>query len=258
MALWMTVGIPYNNTAGTWSKSSSDVCRILFPESDRQANNNCELTLSEYTDKSVNLFGDNWYFPTRVKAYFKKDNNTLIDIDATADFNANGVPITADATLYAKPFKTTVTFRTESTTRYSASVKIVDEDVAVNNLSVSGKVTLKNGISTWDDIDDNALNAITFTVTQEKLTIEGAVDPTAGTDDWDTELGFNRDWSLIVKYDGEEVGTLRAREVNDEMYLFIYYKDDTSENTSIYYNQLIKHLEELFSFDGKNSLIAKK
>jgi hypothetical protein len=254
----------WNKSTKNWTKNTSDIVSILFPESEKIENNNCELAITEYADKRCALFEDlHIFLPTKLKGYFKKDSKELIGFDVTSDFTSNGIPTSVNGKVYAQPFNMAFSFAQEAETRYNASFSIVDEEKAENNLSISGKMYIKNAVLNWEEaFDDNYINQINFTLTQEKLSIEGIVDAT--DTDWDNADAFNNSWNLKVKWNGKEIGELRAKEVNDGFYLYIYYKDGTSENTSLYYDQLIAHVEKLFLFEeqlysvGKNRILAKK
>jgi hypothetical protein len=52
--------------------------------------------------------------------------------------------------------------------------------------------------------------------------------------------------NLEVNYNNQKVGTLKVKEVGNEQYLFIYYKDNTEENTSIYYDSFVNDVEDIF------------
>jgi hypothetical protein len=52
--------------------------------------------------------------------------------------------------------------------------------------------------------------------------------------------------SFEVFYNGAKTGTLRVQEVGKSKYLFIVYKDETKENTEVYYDSFITDIENMF------------
>jgi hypothetical protein len=247
----------WNYAAQQWNKTAGASFLAQFPEVKTSSTNNCELALTDYTDKSCSIEGETTYLPTKVKGYFSKDNAKLIDIDFVADYNNYGIPKSASITAYAKPFTMKGSFTQETSSRFSASVSITDENKAVNNLSIEAKVIMSRSISNYDDLDDafdgdNGINSVTFTITQEKLAFVGSIDlKTIRQHDFDdmTAAEINDCGSIKVQYNGKNVADLKVREVSGDKLLYIYYKDGTSENTEIYYDQLVAHLEDVLKTD---------
>jgi hypothetical protein len=245
----------WNNSSQQWDKTSNNSFLARFPEKENSANNNCEIAITDYTDKSCDIEGSVTWLPTKIKAYFKKDGTQLIDIDATADYTGYGIPKSVSAKLYAKPFNMEANLIQTTSSRYSASISIQDETLAENNLSVECTVNLSRGISNYEDFDDvfnndEGVNNLSFTIRQEKLALAGTVDiKTLNRYNNPTITEINDCFNVKVQYNNREIGSLRVREINDSKYIYIYYKDDTSENTEIYYDTLISHLEDLFDLN---------
>jgi hypothetical protein len=64
---------------------------------------------------------------------------------------------------------------------------------------------------------------------------------------------------LVANYNEEKIGDLKFKDVGDETMMYIYYKDETSENMSIYYEPFISDFEAAFSsYFGYNFLEKKK
>jgi hypothetical protein len=246
----------YNNSTKNWDKSQSSSFIAVFPDAENSSNNNCELALTDYNDKSCNIEGKVTYLPTKIKAYFKKDNTQMIDIDATADYTQQGIPTSANVKLYAKPFNIETGLKQEAASRYSANISIKDETAEVNNLSIACTISLSKNIDNSKDLSDifdngdGVVNSLSFTINQEKLTLSGTADiRTLSKISRPSVVEINNSINIKVQYNKKEIGELKIHEVEGEKYAYIYYKDGTSENTEIYYEKLINHLEELFSVE---------
>ena len=57
---------------------------------------------------------------------------------------------------------------------------------------------------------------------------------------------INKSINFEVSYNNQKTGTLQVEDVGREQYLFIYYKDGTKENTSMYYDIFVTDVEQLF------------
>jgi hypothetical protein len=246
----------YNNGTKDWDYSSNNSFLAVFPDKENSSNNNCELALTDYTDKSCDIEGKTTYLPTKIKAYFKKDNTAMIDIDVTADYTQHGIPTSTNAKVYAKPLNIEAGFKQEAAARYSASISIKDETDEVNNLSIACTLNLSKDIDNSKDLSDifdngdGAVNSLSFTVTQEDLTLTGVADiKMLSTYNNPSIAEINNCINIKVQYNGEEIGELKIHDIGGEKYAWLYYKDGTSENTEIYYEKLIDHIEKLFAFD---------
>lgn len=239
----------------TWNKSKKDwdvnkphsTIAVYFPSSETQATNNCEAGIKEYTDKSCDIEGKAIYLPTKASAYFSKDGTTLASVDVTAEYTGYGIPQKAAAEVYAKPVKINASLTQESASKYKASVAIADEDDSNNNLSVTAEATLSNGVNSYTDFDDCKINNLIFTVTQAAMAISGSIDlKTLNKINNPSTEDINKSINFEVSYNNQKTGTLQVEDVGREQYLFIYYKDGTKENTSMYYDSFVTDVEQLF------------
>ncbi|MDR1896741.1 MAG: hypothetical protein LBR10_08125 [Prevotellaceae bacterium] len=237
----------WDNSRKEWNKTSHNTILALFPSSENGATNNCELGITEYTDKACDIEGETIYLPTKVSASFKKDAVKLASVDVTADYTNYGIPKQATAKVYAKPVNIEAALIQESASKYSASLSVADEDNQDNNLSISCTATLSNGISNYTDLDDCELNNLRVAIAQSDLTVNGSVDiKTLNNINEPSVTDINNCISFEVLYRNQIIGTLKVEEVGDEVYLFIIYKDGTKENTSIYYDSFIEDIESIF------------
>ena len=117
-----------------------------------------------------------------------------------------------------------------------------------NNLSVTCEAALSNSIDNYTDFDDCKINSLQFTVTQSALVINGSIDlKTLNNINHPSATDINKSINLEVNYNNQKIGTLKVEEVGGEQYLFIFYKDGTNENTSMYYDSFVKDVEHIFN-----------
>lgn len=237
----------WDNSSKQWNKTSHNSIIALFPSSETQSANNCEAGITAYTDKACDIEGKTTYLPTKVNAYFSKDGAKLASVDITADYTNYGIPKKATADIYAKPININASLTQETASKYKASVSITDETDSNNNLSVTCEAALSNSVDSYTDLDDCEINNLRFTVTQSAMVINGTVDlKTLNNISRPSVTDINSCFNLEVNYNNQKIGTLKVEEVGNERYLFIYYKDNTKENTSIYYDSFVNDIEHIF------------
>jgi hypothetical protein len=237
----------WNKSREQWDKTSHSSIVARFPSSETLSANDCEAGITAYEDKDYDIEGKTTYLPTKASAYFSKDGTKLASVDVTADYTNYGIPKKATAGIYAKPININASLTQESASKYKASVSITDETNGDNNLSVTCEAVLSNDINEYTDLDDCEINSLRFTVTQSAMVINGTVDlKTLNNIDHPSTKDINSCINFEVNYNSQKVGTLKVKEVGDEQYLFIYYKDNTEENTSIYYDSFVNDVEDIF------------
>jgi hypothetical protein len=237
----------WDNNAKKWNKTSHNSIIVSFPSSETKSTNDCEAGITAYSDKTCDIEGITTYLPTKTNAYFSKEGTTLASVDITADYTNYGIPKNATAKIYTKPVNINASLTQESASRYKASVSIVDETDNDNNLSVACEAALSNNIDNYTDLDDCKINNLRFTVTQSAMVINGSIDlKTLDNINHPSATDINSCINLEVNYNNQKIGTLKVEEVGGEQYLFIYYKDNTKENTSIYYDGFVKDVEHMF------------
>ncbi len=90
------------------------------------------------------------------------------------------------------------------------------------------------------------LSKVDFTYTRDKFIIKG---------DWDAQAYYainnpstdaiNSTFSSMIYDDSSKIGDLRFKDDNGGRKLFVYYKDGTSDNTSIDYNSFLTSLKAI-------------
>jgi hypothetical protein len=237
----------WNNSNQRWDKAPHNSIIAYFPSSENQSTNNCEAGITAYEDKPCDIEGKTVYLPIKANAYFKKDGETLASVDVSADYTGYGIPKRATANVYAKPISISASLTQESASKYTAAVSIVDETNGDNNLSITGEAVLSNNIDNYTDLDDCTINNLRLTVTQHKMVITGTVDlKTLNSINRPSTADINRCTNLEVNYNNQKIGTLKVEELGGKQYLYVFYKDGTSENTSVYYDEFINDVEQIF------------
>lgn len=238
----------WNRSSQTWSKTSNSTPLALFPSSKTTTTNNCELNITAYTDKQVQIDGEAVYLPTSANFYLKKDNSKIVSLDLSASYNSNGIPTAADVELYLSPATVKVSSSRKTDSKYSFAVSLANDNNKENAFSVETEVTFSAGINSYDDLYDTGINTVKLTLSQGKLGIEGTADVKTLADISDdiTADDLNRNINLKLSFDGQQIGTLKAKEVRGDFAVFIVYKDGTEENTSIYYEDFLEDLESFF------------
>ncbi|MDR1181643.1 MAG: hypothetical protein LBL13_06675 [Bacteroidales bacterium] len=236
----------WNSSNERWDKTSDNAFILLFPSSESKTANDCEAVLTEYEDMRCDIEGDDIYLPTKASISLKKDSETLFSTSLSASYSNYGIPKQITANVYAKPLKVDVSFVQESSAKFKADVNLEDETVAENNLILNCEATLSSGITQYTDLDDISLNILKFNIRQHELSIAGTIDLKTLNDLRNTAANINACSNFEVFYKTQKVGTLKVVELDDEKYLYIVYKDETQENTSIYYDSFIEDLETMF------------
>jgi hypothetical protein len=237
----------WDNNNKRWNRASHNSIIAHFPSSENQSANNCEAGITAYEDKACNIEGKTTYLPTKVNAYFLKGGIKLASVDITANYTNYGIPKEATAAIYAKPIDINASLTQESASKYKASLSIIDETDNNNNLSITCEAALSNNIDSYTDLDDCKINNLRFTVTQSAIVINGTVDlKTLNDINHPSATDINKCINLEVNYNNQKIGTLKVEEVGNEQYLYIFYKDGTNENTSIYYDSFVKDVEHIF------------
>jgi hypothetical protein len=236
----------WNSGSERWDVTSHNAILLSFPSSESKTANDCEAAFTAYEDKRCDIEGDIIYLPTKANIYLKKDNETLFSTNLSASYSEYGIPAKVTVNVYAKPLNVDVAFTQESATKLKADVNIENETVAENNLIIGCEATLAgNGITKYSDLDDIKLNVLKLTLRQHELSIVGTVDFKTLDGKRLTAENINECINFDVFYKTQKVGTLKVVDLDEDRYLYIVYKDDTKENTSIYYDSFITDIETI-------------
>ncbi len=247
----------WNLSSQTWVKTSSTEIVFKFPASENSNSNYFEFTFSDYSDASFTVNNDLIYLPTIVEATLKKNGSNMVTLAASITYNSSGfpVPTIANIELYLNPTTYTWTFAKLTDTQFETQI-----DMTSSNYSTSlyGKVSIAH--NDYGNLHDDDFNNIQIDFTRDKFNISGS---------WDIKTylsltspateQLNNTINLVANYNEEKIGDLKFKDVGDETMMYIYYKDETSENMSIYYEPFISDFEAAFSsYFGYNFLEKKK
>lgn len=247
----------WNISSKTWSKTSGSEIVFKFPATENSTSNNFEFAFLKYSDASFTVNNDLIYLPTEVEASLKKDNIAIMTLDASITYNPSGfpVPTIANIELFLKPTTFSLTFKRLTDTQFESQLDITSSNYST---SIYGKVSIAH--NDYLNLMDDDFNNIQISFTRDKLNISGSWDiKTYMSLSSPTTDQINSTLNLVVNYNDQKIGDLKFKDVGNETMLYIYYKDETSENMSIYYEPFISDFEAAFSsYFGYNFMDNKK
>ncbi len=240
----------WSNSSNEWTKEANANIIVSFPSNRILVVNDCELGILSYTDSPYTIDAEQIYLPTAASMYLTKDNVKLLGLDMSASFNAQGFPEAANLEVYAKPITMSAALTKNTDSKYTITGSLVEESNPSNSFSVSAAVTFENDITAYTDMDDAIVNNVQLSLSQGALSIAGSIDVKTldaldGGLTEPTVTEINACLNLAVLYNEANIGTIKVVEVAGEKEVFIVYKDQTQENTSIFYESLVNSVESL-------------
>lgn len=241
----------------TWSKTTNSNMVIRFPSTENSTINDCEFIFSNYRDKSFVVNNETIYLPTEIDALLKKNDFNIMSLSAVISYNTSGFPIpnTATIELLLEPTNFTLQFDKLTETQFENQLDIVSPNYST---SLHTKISIAN--NDYENLQDDDFNNIQLSFTRDKMNITGSWDiKTYNNLSSPTTDDLNNTVNLVMNYNEQKIGDLKFKDIGDETLLFIYYKDQTFENMSIYYEPFISDFEAAFSsYFGFNFLKNKK
>lgn len=245
----------YNAVDSSWSRATSPTNEIVveFPSDDTQSTNNTVLSLKNYTDKKFVVDLEDIYLPKTVEFSITKDGTKIAGANlTTAVYEQNSdviMPVDIEASVFLAPFTFTVSGERETSTKFVASVGWGDG----SGCDYAMEAELNVAHNDYENLDGEDIVDIKGTVSHNDLLIDLYADVAKliSLDDDGTELTVaeaNANVDAKIKYNGVKVAELVAVEdANEDVEIFVEYKDGTQENTSTYYEQMGDDLEALLS-----------
>lgn len=234
----------WNRTTKKFVKSiSADGIFINFPSEPSVTSNNINAKLTTYTDALYHVNADELYLPNSVKAVVLKNNVEIVNLDATGIFSSGNFPspinVVCNLTLAPHNYKITITRL--ANTEFSARAEIGGDCGSV----VEGKVTFLNDDYNNLDIKED-LSKIEGTYTKGDLTIKVNWDARAyySINNPTTE-NLNNSIICTVNNGVGKIADLKFKDVNGSRKVYIYYKDGTSEDISVYNDPFITNLKDI-------------
>lgn len=242
----------WDTNSETWSKSSSSDHIVLeFPASENSSGNDMIFTISEYTDASTNVDGDNIYLPTRVQAQIELDGAVIFQLNLNELQYSNNsdlpVPERLDLEIFTAPFTQTLTVDRNSGTDFVLSYELSNEE----DLVIGTSLELKLAHSDYGNLDDEDFENLSGTINLTEdllLTFDAQLGMLFAIDD-PSENQINSLVEGEVAYKGVKIADLEYSEEDEN--IVIFYKDGSSDTADKYYEDFLEELELIFyAFTG--------
>ncbi|MFZ4706722.1 MAG: hypothetical protein ACOYMF_12025 [Bacteroidales bacterium] len=226
----------WNKSAQSWTKTTNSQVIVNFPSEETQQSNNCTFKITDYSDAPFLVDNETIYLPTSVQANLIKTNSEIFNLNMACTYNSSGFPVPVDATITIglNPFTYTFKIKRLTTTQFEINAGIFSGSDCSTTLY--SKISLAN--DDYENLDlEQDLNNIQFNYKKGDINISGTWDAKTYNSLYDpTTDQLNSTLNFVVNYNSQKIGDLRFKDVGSERELFIYYKDGTSENTSLYYD----------------------
>ncbi len=223
----------WNATTKKFVKTTSTTgIYVNFPSAPTVLTNNVNAKMTTYVDGLYQANAQNIYLPTNVKASLSKDGIELVNVDATGIFSSGSFPspISVVCTLVLKPHTYKFTVTRLNNTKFSVKAELGGDCGSV----LDGTVTFSS-----EDYNnfvlETFLSTVQATYTKADLTV---------VLNWDaktyyaisnpTTTNLNNTISCVVNHSGVKIGELKFKDVAGKRRVYIYYKDGTSEDISVY------------------------
>lgn len=236
----------WNKTTETWSKTanSNGHMVLIFPATPGTSSNNCEFKVTEYTDEAHNIDGDQVYLPKVLKASLKKESTEIMNLNLAVTYNGSGslvVPTDFNLSLKLSPVTYALSLKRLTNTQFETKFAFQQDSDCATTLSTVISFAHDDYENYFDDEED--INTIQAEISKGDMTIGGTWDVKAYNQLSDpTTEQTNSTLNLTVKHLGQKTGDLKLKDVGNDTQLFVFYKDGTSENASVYYDPFISDL----------------
>jgi len=234
----------WNRTTKKFSKTTSTAgIFVNFPSEPAVTTNNVNIKFTTYTDALYQINAENVYLPTSVKATLLKDNIELVNVDATGLFSTGNFPAPINVVLNLKlaPHNYKLTVNRLASTEFTARVEIGGDCGSV----IDSKVIFLN-----DDYNnfvvEEDLSKIEATYTKGDLNIKLNWDARAyySISNPTTE-NLNNSIACTVNIGVNKIADLKFKDVSGSRKVYIYYKDGTSEDISVYNDPFLTQLKDI-------------
>lgn len=242
-AYWGTYN--WNNVTKKFTKTAAVGIFINFPSAPAQTSNNVAIKFATYTDGLYQANAKNIYLPKTAKATMTKDNVVVADMNFAASYSSGSFPIPINIlyTILLAPHTYTFSVQEITTTQFKFASTILSGGGC--GISINATITFNN-----DDYNNFQIENDLKTVQAEYITGDFSVKS-----NWDaktyylfnnpTTANLNSTLSSNVYNKADKIAELKFLDVSGSRKLFIYYKDGTSENTSVYYDPFTTNLKNI-------------
>ena len=246
----------WNRTTKTFSKTAATGIFINIPSDPAQITNNVAFKFIEYTDGLYQANAKNIYLPKTAKASITKNNVLIADLNFSGNYSSGSFPrpINVSYQLLLAPHTYNMSITEINSTKFKLTSDMFSGQGC--GMTISATVTFKN-----DDYNNLAIEDDLKTLEGEYKSGDMSIKS-----NWDasayyaisnpTTTTLNSTLSNTVYNKTEKIADLKFLDVAGNRKLFIYYKDGTSENTSVYYDPFLTNLKNtlrpLFGVDVDN------
>jgi hypothetical protein len=253
-AYWGTYN--WNRTTKTFSKTAATGIFINIPSDKAQTTNNVAFKFTVYTDGLYQANAKNIYLPKTAKATITKNNVIIADLNFLGNYSSGSFPrpINVSYQLLLAPHTYNMSITEINSTKFKLTSDMFSGQGC--GMTISATVTFKN-----DDYNNLAIEDDLKTLEGEYKSGDMIIKS-----NWDanayyaisnpTTTTLNSTLSNTVYNKTEKIADLKFLDVAGNRKLFIYYKDGTSENTSVYYDPFLTNLKNtlrpLFGVDVDN------
>ena len=234
----------WNRTTKKFVKTASSTgIFVNFPSEPAVLTNNINIKFTTYTDALYQANADNIYLPTAVKATLSKNNIELVNIDATGIFSSGNFPspINVVCNLTLRPHNYKITVTRQNNTEFNVRAELGGDCGSV----IDSKVNFLN-----DDYNnfvlEEDLSKVEATYTKGDLNIKLNWDARAYyVISNPTTDNLNNSIVCTVNMGANKIADLKFKDVNGSRKVYIYYKDGTSDDISVFNDPFITQLKDI-------------
>lgn len=229
-----------------WDKMPiGDMVILKFPSDPTKTSNNCFFVIESYSDAPYNVDGEIYYLPTFLKANLKKDNIEILNITLNSTYATNTfpVPINSSIELYTKPYYFNLNIQRIDNTVFKVNSILFKG--SNNQITINSELTLLH--DDYENLDiENDVRKVKVDVIKNDIAIKGTWDVfTFNQLNNPTIDQLNATMNLVVNHNQNKIGEVKFKKVNNENKLFIFYKDGTNEEASVYYEPFYNDLKSI-------------
>ncbi|MCX6182350.1 MAG: hypothetical protein NT150_10515 [Bacteroidetes bacterium] len=249
-----TDGFNFDNAAGTytytvgtkqWTYSSAPTDKIIvnFPSDKNKTTSNVQITSTKLVTKQYINDGDTTLYPESGKITVAVDGSktlelSLNNIDFEYQADSSYFPVAVDVSAYIDPYVITLK-ETKVGNNFTVQFDMSNNSSCVYDVDVEIDLATSDYSSVIDE--DVTLVKGTFGFEKFEVAANVKVSEIAALGDAATVDQVNSKISATVSYDGAKIGDLKLFEVApDSVRLYIYYKDNTSEDVLQVYGEDFK------------------
>lgn len=233
----------YNRTTKTFSKVAATGIFINIPSEPAQTTNNVVIKLTEYTDGLYQANAKDIYLPKTAKGSVTKDNVIIAEMDFAASYSSGSfpAPINMSYRILLAPHTYQFNVQRITNTQFNFTSNIFSGGGC--GMSINATVSFNNDDYNNFRIEDD-LKTVNAQYQSGDFIVKSNFDAvTYYALSNPTTANLNASLTNEVYNKTVKIGDLKFTDVAGQRKLFIYYKDGSSENTSVYYDPFLTNLK---------------